>query len=111
MSITQPTRYDEEFPRPAPQPPPFWADAQHLSAELAETRDLLRAVLEAIDLPIPAGTEAQEKHRHLAFARSCNASAALETYLRTGQAALMARWLRGRVHGSPATYKTSDGAS
>ena len=26
MSITQPTRYDEEFPRPAPQPPPFWAE-------------------------------------------------------------------------------------
>jgi len=24
MSITEPTRYDDEFPRPAPEPPPFW---------------------------------------------------------------------------------------
>lgn len=80
----------------------------------AEVRDLLAAVLEAIDLPHPATTGGAEVHDRLLSARVVHARVALRNLLDDGPdlgPAWTARYLRERLAEHPVTgYVTVDQA-
>lgn len=80
----------------------------------ADVRDLLTAVLEAIDIPRPATVGGDEPHNRLLNARAMHAKIALQNLLDDGPdlgPAWSAKYLRERLAEHPVTgYVTADQA-
>lgn len=97
-------------------PPPtvthLTAGPEPLSTEATE-RDLLRAVVEALDLPIP-DTSGDDRDRHeLLLVRALSVVSALNTALAGDSldAKTMTAWLREQTAKTPETYKVWGGES
>lgn len=85
---------------------------QPLETETTE-RDLMRAVVEALDLPIPDTSGDDRDRNELLLVRSVNVMSALNTALAGDNATTktMVAWLRKQTAKTPVTYKVWGGES
>lgn len=81
-----------------------------LATRSTQDRELMRAVLDAIDLPDAATVGDEDEYYPLLERRAMSASAALRNVLdRAYNVPLMTRMLRAQVEDTPVTYKTTGG--